>query len=38
MATSSGYEQSMNYLMEVYGPGDTKSDYICEIWIPVKKK
>lgn len=36
---SSGYEKSMNYELEVYGPGDTQSDeYICEIWIPIKKK
>lgn len=36
---SSGYEKSMDYEIQVYGPGDTQSDdYICEIWIPVKKK
>jgi len=36
---SSGYEKSMNYEIQVYGPGDTqKDDYTCEIWIPVKKK
>lgn len=36
---TSGYEKSMDYEIEVYGPGDTQSeDYICEIWIPVRKK
>lgn len=36
---SSGYEQSMNYQIEVYGPGDTGSDdYTCDIWIPIQKK
>lgn len=35
---SSGYVKSMNYTLEIYGPGDTTSDdYICEIWIPIKK-
>jgi len=35
---SSGYEQSMQYTIEIYGPGNTQSDdYIFEIWIPVKK-
>ena len=36
---SSGYEKSMDYEIQVYGPGDTSSeDYTCELWIPVKKK
>ena len=36
---SSGYEKSMNYEIEVYGPGNTQSDdYVCEVWIPVRKK
>lgn len=36
---SSGYVKSMNYEVEVYGPGNTGSnDYVCDIWIPVKKK
>lgn len=36
---SSGYERSMNYEIQVYGPGDASSDdYISELWIPVKKK
>jgi len=36
---SSGYEKSMNYEIEVYGPGDTQSDeYTCEVWIPVRRK
>lgn len=36
---SSGYEKSMNYEIQVYGPGNTNSDdYWCEIWIPVKRK
>lgn len=35
---TSGYEKLMPYEIEVYGPGDTQSeDYICEVWIPVKK-
>lgn len=35
---SSGYEKSMNYEIQVYGPGNTNSDdYTCEIWIPIKK-
>lgn len=35
---SSGYIKSMNYELEVYGPGNTEDeDYICEIWIPIKK-
>lgn len=35
---SSGYEQSMPYQMEVYGPGDTGSEeYCCDIWVPVQK-
>ncbi len=35
---SSGYERSMNYDLEIYGPGDTGSpDYVCEVWIPVKR-
>ena len=36
---SSGYEQSMQYTVEIYPPGDAGSDdYEIEIWIPVKKK
>lgn len=36
---SSGYVKSMNYEIEVYGPGNTQSDeYTCDIWIPVKRK
>ena len=36
---SSGYEQSMQYTVEIYPPGDAESnDYAFEIWIPVKKK
>lgn len=36
---TSGYEKSMNYEIQVYGPGNTKSDdYTCDIWIPVKRK
>ena len=36
---SSGYEKSMAYELQVYGPGDTGSDgYTCELWIPVRKK
>ena len=36
---SSGYEKSMDYEIQVYGPGNTQSDdYTCEIWIPVKRK
>lgn len=36
---SSGYVKSMNYEIEVYGPGNTAStDYTCEIWIPIEKK
>ena len=36
---SSGYEQSMQYTVEIYPPGDSQSDdYAFEIWIPVKKK
>ena len=36
---SSGYERSMNYDLEVYGPGDTGSqDYVCEVWIPVFRR
>ncbi len=36
---SSGYEKSMNYEIQVYGPGDTqKDDYTSELWIPVRKK
>ena len=36
---SSGYEQSMQYIVEIYPPGDAQSnDYAFEIWIPVKKK
>lgn len=35
---SSGYVKSMNYQIEVYGPGNTQSnDYISEIWIPIQK-
>lgn len=36
---TSGYIKSMNYEIEVYGPGNTQSDdYACEVWIPVKRK
>lgn len=36
---SSSYEKSMDYEIQVYGPGNTHSDdYTCEIWIPVKKR
>lgn len=36
---SSGYVKSMNYEIEVYGPGNTQSDeYTCDIWIPAKRK
>lgn len=36
---SSGYERSMPYDIEIYGPGNTQQDdYECEIWIPVRKK
>jgi AraC family transcriptional regulator len=36
---SCGYCKSMDYEIEVYGPGDTQlDDYCCELWIPVKKK
>lgn len=36
---SSGYVKSMDYEIQVYGPGNTESDdYSCEIWIPVKRK
>lgn len=36
---SSGYEKSMDYEIQVYGPGNTQTDeYITEVWIPVKKK
>jgi len=35
---SSGYEQSMQYTVEIYPPGDAGSDdYAFEIWIPIKK-
>ena len=35
---SSGYEQSMQYTVEIYPPGDAGSDdYVFEIWVPVKK-
>lgn len=35
---SSGYERSMNYDLQIYGPGNTQSqDYVCEVWIPVKR-
>ena len=35
---SSGYEQSMPYEIEVYGPGDTgRDDYTTEVWIPIRK-
>jgi len=35
----SGYERAGNYEMMVYPFGDTESDdYICEAWIPVRKK
>jgi len=36
---SSGYEQSMQYTVEIYPPGNAGSeDYSFEIWIPVKRK
>jgi len=36
---SSGYEQAMQYTVEIYPPGDAGSDdYAFEIWIPVRKK
>ena len=36
---SSGYEQSMDYQIEVYGPGNTQQDdYETAVWIPVRKK
>lgn len=36
---SSGYQVASNHMLEVYGPGDSNNDdYLCEIWIPVKKK
>lgn len=36
---SSGYEQSLQYTIEIYPPGNSQSDdYAWEIWIPVKKK
>jgi AraC family transcriptional regulator len=35
---SSGYEKSMDYDIQVYGPGNTQSDdYKCGIWISIKK-
>lgn len=35
---NSGYEKSINYELEVYGPGNTNDDdYTCEVWIPIKK-
>jgi len=35
---SSGYEQAMQYVVEIYPPGNAGSDdYAFEIWIPVKK-
>ncbi len=36
---TSGYELIKGIDLETYGPGDTQSDdYICELWLPVKKK
>lgn len=36
---SSGFEKSMKYEIQVYGPGNTQDDdYLCDIWIPVKRK
>lgn len=36
---SSGLEKSMDYEIQVYGPGNSESDaYSCELWIPVRKK
>ena len=36
---SSGYEQSMQYTVETYPPGNSQNDdYAFEIWIPVRKK
>lgn len=35
---SSGYKKSVEYELQVYGPGNTCDDnYTCEIWIPVEK-
>ncbi|WDV44253.1 GyrI-like domain-containing protein [Clostridiaceae bacterium M8S5] len=35
---NSGYEKSMDYELEVYGPGNTNNDdYTCEVWIPIRK-
>ena len=34
----SGYELIIVYAVEIYPPGDTqKDDYVCELWVPVKK-
>jgi AraC family transcriptional regulator len=36
---NSTYELIKGIDLETYGPGDTQSDdYICELWLPVKKK
>jgi AraC family transcriptional regulator len=36
---SSGYELIKGMDLETYGPGDTQSDdYVCELWLPVRKK
>ena len=36
---NSGYELVKGLSLEVYGPGDTQSDqYVCELWLPVKKR
>jgi len=35
---SSGYELTKGFDLEVYGDGDTQSDdYVCELWLPVRK-
>ncbi|MGM1049248.1 MAG: GyrI-like domain-containing protein [Bacillota bacterium] len=35
---SSGYEKSMEYEIQIYGPGNTQSDdYVSEIWIQFEK-
>jgi len=36
---TSGYALLQGMELEVYGPGDTRSeDYACELWLPVRKK
>jgi len=35
---SSGYEIVKGVSLETYGPGDTQTDdYVCELWLPVRK-